>query len=122
MSDRYKKGSVFDKAILDNYIKEVYIENLDKTFYIKKLTVKEYEPIAKEALRQDKLIKEGKDFNSNKLTVCTIIQSLVDKDGRKLLDFNDYDTVLEFDNEIAVTLMNEALKFNNPDFVEIKKK
>ncbi|OUQ15045.1 hypothetical protein B5E87_00295 [Massilimicrobiota sp. An142] len=122
MSLTYPKGSIFDKCILENYIKEIYIDSVGETFYIRKLTVKEYEPIASAALKNDKAIKEGKDVKTTDLTITALIQSLCDKDGRRLLSPTDFDTVKNFDNEIASIITNEVLRLNNPDFEEIKKK
>ena len=123
MSTKYKEGSIYDECIMDDAVKEIYMEKFDKTFYIKKLSVKEYEPIAKAALKQELAIKNEKiDSMTQELVAVTIIQSLVDKTGRKLLDMLDFDKVMEFDNEIATEICNQALQYNNPEFKEIKKK
>lgn len=118
---KYKKGSIQDKACIDDYIKEIYYEKNGESFYIKKLTVKEYEAINKEMLKQEQALKKGTNYNTTDLIVVTLISGLCDEEGRAVLDKFDYDSVKNFDNELATLLYKEIIELNNPSFEEVKK-
>ena len=118
---KYKKGSIQDKACISDYVKEIYYEKNGECFYIKKLTVKEYEAINREMLKQEQALKNGTNYNMTDLIVITLISGLCDEEGRAVLDKFDYDSVKNFDNELATLLYKEIIELNNPSFVEIKK-
>lgn len=128
MAREFKKGSLKDRAVVKDYVKEVYYEKTGESFYVKKLTVAEYEKINKQMLKQELAIKDFQTnlkaldrLNTSDLIVITIISGLCDEEGNKLLDETDFDDVKKFDNELATLLYKEIITLNNPEFEEVKK-